>query len=309
MKRHLKYLLPVLPCILLTVGLMGQPRLIEHIKSDYNDIYVYEKDNTLYMKFSDLSSPSGEQSALDLTNPDTLKHPYEKAMLHGLRYTDKRGSALLVGVGGGTAAKFLHAHFPDMKINAVELDPMVLKVAERYFGLKENENLRIYTNDGRRFMEEHPGKYDIIMIDTFGEVGIPYHLMTQEFYKLANENLSNDGILIQNMHRNTPTFSPLLHTITTVFDQVEYDLPETNVILFAYQGEKKTEDFLNQQSQDLEKSFGHKPKLVQTRMSPPHNTGDAPLKDNFANIQAAIAYSMYNSDKENHFWKKGNSDQ
>jgi len=105
------------------------------------------------------------------------------------------GRALIIGLGGGAAAR----HFSEYrwKVDGVEIDPVVARYARRYFGLKD-EDARVHVMDGRRFLRETSGKYDVIIIDAFGNGTIPFHIITKEAVALAAGKLDPQGILAVN---------------------------------------------------------------------------------------------------------------
>ena len=74
----------------------------------------------------------------------------------------------------------LHKHDPRMRIDVVDIDPVVVEVAAKYFGFREDSALRAYVDDGRRFIEKRREPYDVIFLDAFGPDNIPYDLAAQE---------------------------------------------------------------------------------------------------------------------------------
>ena len=108
---------------------------------------------------------------------------------------------LFVGCGAGTGPRRFHEEYDWMKIDVVDIDPVVIDVAVNYFGLKEDENLRLHVSDGRFFLANLDKKYDLIVLDVFNSIGsTPYHLMTKEFIEEVNRSLRGDGIVVLNLH-------------------------------------------------------------------------------------------------------------
>ena len=75
--------------------------------------------------------------------------------------------------------------FPELRLHAVELDPVVVDVAYRYFGLLRDPRLQVDVGDGRRFLAGNEKRWDVIVIDAFFADSIPAHLVTQEFLALV----------------------------------------------------------------------------------------------------------------------------
>lgn len=107
---------------------------------------------------------------------------------------------LFVGAGACIAPKsFLH-HEPSVRVDAVEIDPVVAEVAHAHFGVpRDDPRLRVLVGDGRRFMEESDRSYDAVVLDAFSGTDIPRHLLTVEALRLARERLTPDGIVVLNV--------------------------------------------------------------------------------------------------------------
>lgn len=94
--------------------------------------------------------------------------------------------------------------YPNLSIDVVEIDPIVVDVAREYFFLNNsNPKLKIYTQDARDYLEQYSGKYDVIILDAFSKTYVPFHLMTLEFYDLLYTKLSDDGVVVAN-HIGSP---------------------------------------------------------------------------------------------------------
>jgi spermidine synthase len=106
------------------------------------------------------------------------------------------GALLLIGVGGGSVIKDFAAR--GWRVDAVEIDPVVVKVARRDFGLEESEG-RVYTMDGRLFLKSRGEAYDVIVMDAYGSSSIPFHLVTVESFGLIASRLRPGGVLAINV--------------------------------------------------------------------------------------------------------------
>lgn len=84
------------------------------------------------------------------------------------------------------------------KIDAVEIDPVVADLAYQYFGLKESD-AHLFIQDGRQYLQNHPEKYDYIILDAFGSSSIPFHLVTKESFGLIASHLNPGGVLAINV--------------------------------------------------------------------------------------------------------------
>jgi spermidine synthase len=106
------------------------------------------------------------------------------------------GRMLLLGLGGGSIAKSYAGS--GWSVDAVEIDPVVVDVAHRYFGL-EPSDCRISTMDARRYLTSRSDTYDLIVLDAFGSSSIPFHLVSEESFDLIASRLAPDGVLAINI--------------------------------------------------------------------------------------------------------------
>jgi spermidine synthase len=89
--------------------------------------------------------------------------------------------------------------FPDARLTVVELDPVVVDVARRYFRLPDDPRLGVEVGDGRRFLAARPDRWDIVVVDAFFADAIPAHLVTQEFLTLLRSRLAPGGVVVANV--------------------------------------------------------------------------------------------------------------
>lgn len=224
---HLLRLLIILavvstPLILFThcVSPRSYPKTLYEQPSPYNNILVMEDENglrTLYFEHG-----GARQSVSKPGDPDHLELPYVKTMLAGLAFCDEPRRILIVGLGGGTIPKFLHKYYPQSVIDVVDIDPDVVKVAREFFEFHEDANLRAFVSDGRKFIEDRPGIYDLIFLDAFGTDRIPYHLTTREFLLAVKKALTPRGLVLGNIWKRSynSLYDSMIRTYLDVFDEV-----------------------------------------------------------------------------------------
>jgi spermidine synthase len=129
---------------------------------------------------------------------------------------------LVVGLGGGTIPSFVRRHFPEARIDVVEIDPGVAEVARSHFGFREDAKMRAHVEDGRRFIERAERRYDIIFLDAFGTDSVPYSLVTREFLDRVRRALAPRGVVIGNIwgRASNPLYDSMLRTYQAVYDEV-----------------------------------------------------------------------------------------
>ena len=141
--------------------------LIYETNSDYAHIRVREKGTVRSLHFVDRDGREQCQSSIDLAAPETNQLRYTRSLFSSMlfRYPQKR--VLIVGLGGGGMVQYLNRNFPDMTVEAVEIDPVVVEVAAEYFQTVPGPTTVIHTADAFAFFNEDHGQYDAIYMDAF----------------------------------------------------------------------------------------------------------------------------------------------
>ena len=229
--------------------------LLEQSETPYNSMFVYRRGDLIVMRFKRLGLDFNE-SAIYPENPLELAFSHYKLMPVGLLYVDNPAKLLMIGLGGGTTSRYIHHHMPELKIAAVELDPGVIAAAAKYFGTVEDSTYSITANDGRIFLIRNSALYDIIVVDAFRGGYIPFHLTTQEFYKLLKSRLKAGGCIVANVNGGSRLFDSTLLTLGSVFDVVDtFSSEGDNVITVSYMGPRKAEEELAVRAASLQKRF------------------------------------------------------
>jgi spermidine synthase len=160
----------------------------------YHRMLVLDGEDTRYLRFDNTF-----QSAMRLKDPYATVFAYSDYLQLGLAYAPTARNVLFIGLGGGSAVKRVWRDFPRLDLHAVELDPEVVRVAHQWFKLPESPRLEITVQDGRRFLQTHPERFDVIMIDAYFADSIPFHLATAQFFELVRERLSPGGVVVSNV--------------------------------------------------------------------------------------------------------------
>ncbi len=129
----------------------------------------------------------------------------------------------VIGGGSYSLPKYLSDYYPDSSITVAELDPKVVDVADRFFGLGKYNNISTLVGDGRMSLNKISDKYDLIFEDAFNSfISLPWHLTTEEFDQLAKSRLKKGGIYAVNFVSATDGdngvfFQSMLKTFKSVF--------------------------------------------------------------------------------------------
>ena len=144
---------------------------------------------------------------------------------------------LILGNGTGTFASQCRRYFDSAQVEGVEIDEKITGLARQYFELPEE--VKVYTYDGRAYLNVADGKYDVVMVDAYQDITIPFQMSSKEFFTLVKEHLTEDGVMVVNMNMRGQTQGNinqyLADTIASVFDEVyTADVPgTTNRELYA----------------------------------------------------------------------------
>ncbi len=194
---------------------------VAHLETVYSDIFVAKYKKLLKMAFQ-LRGSFFHQSEVNLAEPEDLPLLYPRAMSLAAIYPPEIKRVLVLGLGGGSLPVYLDRFLPDATIDTVELDPAVILVAKKYFGLRETNRVRFIESDARVFLNRHPEPYDVIMVDAFNGSYIPFHLMTKEFYQLLRGRLAPHGAVAFNILPSVKLFESNVRTLKLVFDNLEF---------------------------------------------------------------------------------------
>lgn len=154
---------------------------------------------------------------------------------------------LVLGMGTGTYAGQCRKYFENVKVEGVEIDQKITDLAGEYFGLPES--VPVVTYDGRAYLQAVDKKYDVIMVDAYQDITIPFQMSSVEFFTMVREHLKEDGVMVVNMNmqsdREGGINDYLADTIASVFPSVyTVNVPgSTNRELFASTNEALAEDF------------------------------------------------------------------
>jgi predicted membrane-bound spermidine synthase len=207
--------------------------LIAHVETVYNDIFVSKKESVLKMSFQ-WKGWEFPESEVNLSDPDDLPMLYSRAITIAAIYPQEIRRILILGLGGGAIPSYLGRFLPDATIDTVELDPGVIDIAKKYFGMRETAKSRIYAGDGRVFLNRHNEPYDLIVADAFTGSYIPFHLMTKEFYRLVRDRLAPHGVAAFNIIPGSKLYDSNIRTLKEVFANVDlYHSGDEEVIVIC----------------------------------------------------------------------------
>lgn len=178
------------------------------------------------------------QSAMRLDDPDALALDYTRCMMAYLLFHPRPRDILMIGLGGGSLAKFAHRHLRAARTRVVELDARVVAVARSLFHLPADDaRLKVEVGDGAEALA--PECADVLVIDGFEDEAVPGALTSQAFFDASWGALREPGVLVMNLMSDDPQLDRVLQRLEAAFGGAVLCLPalsDPNVIAFALKG-------------------------------------------------------------------------
>lgn len=202
--------------------------------------------------------------------------------------TEAEKSMLVLGMGTGTYAKQCLNYFDNLTIEGVEIDQKISDLSREYFELPEEA--RTVTYDGRAYLQAIDKQYDVIMVDAYQDITIPFQMSTTEFFSLVKSHLKENGVMVINMNMQSDEAGGitdyLADTVSGVFGSVYVvDVAHnTNRELFASDNPQMLETFQAQ----LDMTADSPIKTFLTKIEPdiqPYEKGNLVLTDDKAPVE------------------------
>jgi len=177
----------------------SQPHLVYRITSkESNLIEVYQKGYEKQLVVG------GLVQSVSADTPNVLQRVWGKIALLVKKHLKNVDSCLILGLGGGTVAHLLVRYYPDIIIDAVEFDPVIVDVGNRFFELRQLTNLNIVIADAFEVLLDprnhglRRDSYQVIVVDTYqGEV-FPDKFSQEPFIQKVKDLISPGGLVIFN---------------------------------------------------------------------------------------------------------------
>ena len=178
------------------------------------------------------------QSAMRTAAPDMLALHYTQAMMAFLLFNASPEQILMVGLGGGSIAKFVHRRMPDTCMTVVELRDEVVRAARSWFDLPaDDERPSVVIADGAKYLPEHPDAADVLLLDGFDDGEQPAVLCSRKFYEAAFAALRPGGLMVVNFMADDPKLEIFMERIQAAFGVPPLRLPAAdgvNMIAIAH---------------------------------------------------------------------------
>jgi spermidine synthase len=227
-------------------------------ETDNESVYISEKFGVRTLHIG-----SGTvQSAMRIVRPYDLEVVYTRSMMAFLLFNPQPRDVLMIGLGGGSLAKFVYHHLPEAHVTAVEVNPQVVAIARQYFMLPPNDpRLNVMVGDGVEFVGRDRLKTDVLIVDGYDAESQVEALATLPFYRDCARALGDAGILVVNLWGGDRGFNACVERIGAAFDGRVLCLPAGkpgNIAAFAFKRglDNPRWDDLCRRARTLETAYG-----------------------------------------------------
>ena len=216
------------------------PRVLFHQDWQERTIRVVDEDGHRSLYFDNHMI----QSRMLLDNPNKLHLPYTRHMLASLLFNNDPRQIFMIGLGGGSLAKFFLHYFPKCHMEVVDSNPEMATIAQRFFFLPIDNRLKIHPVDGETFLQNRQNNkqniktdYDLILVDAYNHEGMCQSVYAKDFLMKNYALLSHSGIMTINANRAETAFhKTILNAVTECFPNQAFRLPvlhSNNEIIFC----------------------------------------------------------------------------
>lgn len=197
--------------------------------------FLHEGDHDIMLYFDF----SATQSHMRKADPDKLILGYTRTMMGFLLFQPKPERIGMIGLGGGSLAKYCLRHVPDAHFTAVEINPHVIALRDKFGIPPDSPNFKVVCADGAVYVRNRSEPVDVLLVDGFDRDGQPGQLGSAEFYDHCYTKLRDGGVLVVNLLSGDTKFGTYTARIRESFDDqvVVVEAEELgNKIAFAYKG-------------------------------------------------------------------------
>jgi spermidine synthase len=182
--------------------------------AQYVKPFVYEGMSSKALHFSICET----QSRMQYQDPSALALEYTRTMMGFLLFNPEPHDITMIGLGGGSLAKFCYRYLPRARIHVVEINPHVLALRDEFQVPPDDERFSVIRDDGAQYVRDRPSRCDVLLVDGFDSQGLPARLCSQRFYNDCHETLQPGGIMVANLHCDHRHYDALVDRIRSSFE-------------------------------------------------------------------------------------------
>lgn len=202
---------------------------------DFEKPIVQETASVKSMMFSDIDI----QSRMSVERPDELQFEYTRLMMGVLLFQPQPKRMLMVGLGGGSLAKFCYKYLPDAHITVVEINPHVIALRQSFHIPDDDARFQVLQMDAADFMAQTDQNFDVVLVDGFDPQGQPEQLCSPQFYSDCRRVLHAGGVVVVNLHRLSAYRDVYVDRLDAAFNGALWVVNApgtTNCVVFAMHG-------------------------------------------------------------------------
>jgi len=176
--------------------------------------YLKDCDGILALHFDAVSV----QSEMNIDLPDELVLSYTRTMMSFLLFEPSPRRIAMIGLGGGSLAKYCYRHLPQTEIAVVEINPDVIALRNEFAIPADDAHFKVLLGDGAEFVTDTDELLDVLMVDGFDADGLSAQLSSQRFYDDCFASLADNGIMVVNLWGSNLNYTEYLARINNSFD-------------------------------------------------------------------------------------------
>lgn len=207
------------------------PGVIFDRMTPYQTLRVHDGAGTRY-----LESDRVLHGAIFTADGETALN-YNRILPAALLFQPEMERMLVIGMGSGAVGRYFQDRLPGLGVDMVDVDPAVPEVARQFMRFRDGPGMRVHVADGRRFLLESDERWDLVFVDAYIGLTVPFHLTTREFVALARSHLAPDGVFALNLASDlsSPFSRAMVRTVADVFPEIAaFRVPGLgNLIVFA----------------------------------------------------------------------------
>ena len=237
-------------------------KITQQLLSDtYTKPYIIEADGVRSLYFTRAHT----QSALRLSAPEALEFSYTRMMMCALLFQPNPQQICLLGMGGGSLAKFCYCKLPASHISVVEIDAYIIAFRDQFLLPQDDARFKIVHADAGEYVAANRNNADIIMLDAFdgsGSAAAEHHVnFYRDLRKNLSANFSSTGVAVCNMIGSKANRFGHLQAIYTAFSGNIITLPvehDGNYLVFAFSNPhfEPRWRWMQTQSRAMQKRYG-----------------------------------------------------
>lgn len=203
--------------------------------------FVLETQHGLSLHFDHFST----QSFMSLNSPDKLALPYTRTMMGFLLLQPDPRHICMIGLGGGSLAKYCYRHLPQARITAVEINPQVIALRDVFRIPADDARFEVICADGAEHIHRADRSTDVILLDAYRANGVTDQCASADFFAACRARLTDSGVLAINLTADDPGLPSYVERLASAFG-TSYSVVRCrdrgNYVAFAWKGAQRLPD-------------------------------------------------------------------